>query len=99
MGIRLRVNLLHLFIVLLITITFFYDTAFAASSRSNSSWLSALISWVPMLLLIGVWVYFMRQYRASSQSEYLKRYTESLERCEVSLERIADSLEKRREDS
>jgi cell division protease FtsH len=29
--------------------------------EQRSIWLSALISWLPMLLLIGIWIFFMRQ--------------------------------------
>lgn len=31
------------------------------SAPSNSFWAQALISWFPILLLLGVWIYFMRQ--------------------------------------
>jgi len=29
--------------------------------RESSAFLVTLLSWLPMLLLIGVWVFFMRQ--------------------------------------
>jgi cell division protease FtsH len=29
--------------------------------EENSSWFQVFLSWVPMLLLIGVWIFFMRQ--------------------------------------
>ncbi|MBW1731444.1 MAG: ATP-dependent zinc metalloprotease FtsH [Deltaproteobacteria bacterium] len=32
-----------------------------AKPEENSSWFQVLLSWVPMLLLIGVWIFFMRQ--------------------------------------
>jgi len=32
-----------------------------AKPEEDSSWFQVLLSWVPMLLLIGVWVFFMRQ--------------------------------------
>ncbi|MBU2498202.1 MAG: ATP-dependent zinc metalloprotease FtsH [Proteobacteria bacterium] len=32
-----------------------------AKPEDDSSWFQVLISWVPMLLLIGVWIFFMRQ--------------------------------------
>jgi cell division protease FtsH len=32
--------------------------------QEDSSWFQVLLSWVPMLLLIGVWVFFMRQMQA-----------------------------------
>ncbi|MDD5204572.1 MAG: ATP-dependent zinc metalloprotease FtsH [Desulfobacterales bacterium] len=33
----------------------------AAKPQEDSSWFQVFLSWVPMLLLIGVWVFFMRQ--------------------------------------
>ncbi|MFT3733833.1 MAG: ATP-dependent zinc metalloprotease FtsH [Rhodocyclaceae bacterium] len=39
-----------------------YKTPFDVKAREEQNWLvSALISWFPMLLLIGVWIFFMRQ--------------------------------------
>ncbi|OGT81180.1 MAG: ATP-dependent metalloprotease [Gammaproteobacteria bacterium RIFCSPLOWO2_02_FULL_52_10] len=32
-----------------------------AEPSSNSFWAHALISWFPILLLLGIWIYFMRQ--------------------------------------
>jgi cell division protease FtsH len=32
-----------------------------AKPQEDSSWFQVFLSWVPMLLLIGVWVFFMRQ--------------------------------------
>ena len=32
--------------------------------QEDSSWFQVLLSWVPMLLLIGVWIFFMRQMQA-----------------------------------
>jgi cell division protease FtsH len=33
--------------------------------QRGSSWISVLLSWVPMLLLIGVWIFFMRRSQRS----------------------------------
>ena len=33
----------------------------SAKPVEDSSWFQVLLSWVPMLLLIGVWIFFMRQ--------------------------------------
>ena len=35
-----------------------------ARPQEDSSWFQVFLSWVPMLLLIGVWVFFMRQMQA-----------------------------------
>ncbi len=32
--------------------------------EENSPWFQVLLSWVPMLLLVGVWIFFMRQMQA-----------------------------------
>jgi len=32
-----------------------------AKPKEDSSWFQVFLSWVPMLLLIGVWIFFMRQ--------------------------------------
>ena len=38
------------------------NTSFDVKPREEQSWfLSALLNWFPMLLLIGVWIFFMRQ--------------------------------------
>ncbi len=33
----------------------------SAKPEEDSSWFQVLLSWIPMLLLIGVWIFFMRQ--------------------------------------
>ncbi len=62
-------------------------------------WITLLVSWGPMLLLIGVWVYYMRAYAGRtksgmSQMDYLeqllietKRHNQQLETL---LARLAD---------
>jgi cell division protease FtsH len=37
------------------------DVKITAKPEEDSNWVQVLLSWVPMLLLIGVWVFFMRQ--------------------------------------
>ncbi|MFP3910886.1 MAG: ATP-dependent zinc metalloprotease FtsH [Desulfobacteraceae bacterium] len=36
----------------------------SAKPAEDSSWFQVFLSWVPMLLLIGVWIFFMRQMQA-----------------------------------
>jgi len=36
-------------------------TISAAEPNKNSFWATAFISWFPILLLLGIWIYFMRQ--------------------------------------
>jgi cell division protease FtsH len=33
----------------------------SAKAEENSSWFQVFLSWIPMLLLIGVWIFFMKQ--------------------------------------
>jgi cell division protease FtsH len=37
------------------------DVRISAKPEEDSNWFQVVISWVPMLLLIGVWIFFMRQ--------------------------------------
>jgi cell division protease FtsH len=37
------------------------DVKITAKPEEDSSWFQVFLSWVPMLLLIGVWIFFMRQ--------------------------------------
>jgi cell division protease FtsH len=37
------------------------DVKITAKPQEDSSWFQVFLSWVPMLLLIGVWIFFMRQ--------------------------------------
>ena len=37
------------------------EVRITAKPEEDSNWFQVLLSWVPMLLLIGVWVFFMRQ--------------------------------------
>ncbi len=63
----------------------------------DKSLVSILISWAPMLLLIGVWIFFMRKQGQEGFSMPGDRERlEELRRQTRLLERIADSLERRR---
>lgn len=55
---------------------------------------------LPILLLIGVWIFFMARMRgpnstASKQLKYLADNLEESRRLNTALERIADALERR----
>ena len=51
-----------------------------------------LISWFPMLLLIAVWLYFMRKMKFGNPNDGI---LEEMKRQNQILERIAASIEKR----
>jgi ATP-dependent Zn protease len=57
-------------------------------------WWNALISWLPFLLLIAFWVFFMKKMRVSRQGDLIDRSFEHQARVEALLERIAVSLER-----
>jgi len=38
-----------------------YKVRIKAKEPSQSPWLAAMISWAPMVILIGIWIFFMRQ--------------------------------------
>src|ERR1043166_2914128 len=70
----------------------------AAEQTSREIWDTLLINWFSMLLLIGVWIYFMRNRRKQSgkwQSWGGEEINQHLENIEQSLERIAKALEKK----
>ncbi len=58
-----------------------------------------LISWFPMVILIGVWFYFMKKNGSSNMSEYLKDHIEETRKMNANLERIAVAVETLRSDS
>ena len=69
----------------------------AAEEPLRDVW-ELLINWFPMLLLIGVWIYFMRNMKRKPgkwQSWGNEEITQHLEKIEQSLERIARALEKK----
>ena len=66
-----------------------------------NEWMSLAVSWLPFLLLIGVWFWLSRrsgmQARTASRSDYRELYEQQLTECRhmnLMLERIAASLEK-----
>ena len=68
----------------------------------QTDWASLLVSWLPFLILIGVWFYLSRSVgmraRGKSGATMIELYEEQLmetRRMTASLERIAAALEKR----
>ncbi len=65
----------------------------------EKDWGTVLIqNWGPMLILVVVWVYFMRRYgrgggRTGVWQEYFTRHKEHMGRVEAQLDRIAAALE------
>ena len=68
----------------------------------QTDWASLLVSWLPFLILIGVWFYLSRSVgmraRGKSGATMIELYEQQLaetRRMSASLERIAAALEKR----
>jgi ATP-dependent Zn protease len=60
-----------------------------------------LINMLPIILLIGVWIFFMIQMKkrtpaADAQQAYMASHLEETRRMNLTLERIATALEERR---
>jgi ATP-dependent Zn protease len=56
---------------------------------ANTDWMAIFINWFPMLLIFGVWVFFLRQMKSG------KGLYSNQRRIADALERIADAMEKR----
>ena len=70
----------------------------AAEGTPRDTWETILINWFPMLLLIGVWIYFMRNMRkrrGNWQSWGGEETNKQLEKIAQALEHIARALEKK----
>ena len=61
----------------------------------GQNWVEILINWFPMLLLIGVWIFFLRRMRGGP-SKYQTDCYDLARRQAEALERIAALLEKKR---
>jgi ATP-dependent Zn protease len=68
-----------------------------AQTNNDSPFLVALITWAPVLLLIGLWIFFMRKmswYGKDGYKEYMRVSREKLIQIEAHLADIAVSLRK-----
>lgn len=57
--------------------------------------IETLINWAPMLLLIAVWVFVLRQMRGAKPNKYQQDCMDLTRRQAEALERIAAALEKK----
>jgi ATP-dependent Zn protease len=55
-----------------------------------------LLSWVPFILLLVFWFYFMKKMKTSRHAELIERSFQHMDRVEALLERIAANAEKQR---
>jgi len=67
--------------------------------RHASPYMTYVLSWLPMLLLIGLWIYFMRVIRGgqSKSLSHLDKSGQHMAEVAKQLERIANALERRNE--
>jgi len=64
------------------------------------TWTSVLLSWLPFLVLIGFWIFFMRKAGwGGRQGKYIERHLAFMDRQEQLLERVAVALEERNKQS
>jgi ATP-dependent Zn protease len=78
------------------------ETAARGMETSMNKWIELLVSWLPFLLLIAVWLLLSRrmgmQARGKSGTTMIELYEQQVEesrRMNANLERIAAALEKR----
>ena len=75
-------------------IIFSNGIVWAADEKASNVWSNFFFSWGPIILLIAVWIFFMRRMGGSGKKNYYERAYEHMEKQEQLLERIAKALEK-----
>jgi len=60
----------------------------------TKSLIEALLTWVPVLLLIGIWIYFMRRSGALSQRQYMESTIEVMKEQLSQLKRLSEKLDR-----
>jgi hypothetical protein len=88
-------------IVIAVTLVFFFNWApqLEKTMALPHVLTQIIINWFPMLLLVGVWVYFLSRMRTGKWtfvSPGQKEQTDALKAAVKALERIAATLETRR---
>ena len=68
---------------------------FAADEADNDMLWTMLLNWFPMLLLIGVWIYFMKNMKTKKMWGHSEETDRHLEKIGQALDRIAKALEKK----
>ena len=66
---------------------------FQSEIKMDQHLIDILINWTPMLLLIGVWVFFLQRMRGGYTTKYQQDCMELTRRQAEALERIAKLLE------
>ena len=64
---------------------------------SNINWLETFVAWAPMLLLIGVWIYFMRSMGGGGMSygKYLEQHLAEARRHNELMMKLVEKMDAR----
>jgi ATP-dependent Zn protease len=57
-------------------------------------WWNMFISWLPLIILIIFWAFFVKKFKMSRQPELIERTFQHYDRIEALLERIAVASER-----
>jgi flagellar biogenesis protein FliO len=57
-------------------------------------WWNMFISWLPLIILIVFWAFFVKKFKMSRQPELIERTFQHYDRIEALLERIAVASER-----
>lgn len=73
------------------------SVAFAQEAEPESPWLTLLFTWAPVLLIVGLWVFFMRRMGMgkkgpNSYAGYMQSSRERMDQIEGHLASISKSL-------
>ena len=64
--------------------------------ESDTNWVSLLVNWLPMLVILGAWIYVMRSMTGGgggmSYGKYLEQHLAETRRHNELLEKILQSL-------
>jgi ATP-dependent Zn protease len=66
-------------------------------TQLDQSFFSIILGWFPIIVLIIVWIVFMRKHRGTQAAsiDYMKKQVEHTERMALAMERVAEAIEKR----
>lgn len=63
----------------------------------DKSWIELFVAWLPVLVIFGVWFYFMRKGGGLSYGKYMEQHLEETRRHNDVMERLVSELVKRSE--
>jgi len=84
-------------ILLLVYLVYAFLRPADGSGGVESSFTVAHLSWLPMLLIIGLWTFFMVRLKPSQQQKLIARSHEHVDKVEAQLETIVDLVKQKKE--